>query len=121
MYPQLLNECRVFVVASLLDKPSLKMDQFGEFVATFDIKHSNVADITKYFSVVVTGDVALRIRQYSFPGLYMYVAGDLYGDHIVADEIGFVETPSENAKSDKFIPIHMINKRTASELMSIIH
>lgn len=120
MCVNLLNECHVFMVASLLDKPKLEMDQFGEFVATFDIKYSDVG-VTQYFSVVVTGDMALRLRQYSFPGLHMYVAGDLYGDHIVADEIGFVEMPTENTKSDKSIPIHMINKRTASEPIATIH
>lgn len=101
--------CHVILVGLMNEMPTLSMDRQGEYIATMDIfVQSNCDNKSKHYGVVVFGESALHLRRYAFPGLYLWIEGNLYlnnveeidpalnkGIHIVAEKIKFLPNSTE--------------------------
>lgn len=92
--------CRVFLVGSLQAVPDLKLDEQGECVAAIQVKRIFSNDIASSYSVVVMGEAALRLRQFGFVGLHLWIEGDFQNTgKIFADRVSFVNF-SESGEMD---------------------
>lgn len=106
--------CRILLVCYLKTVPEIKMDQEGEFTATIMLIRKKatqdklgrlMSDEILSYRVFVSGQSALRIKQFGFPGLYLWVEGDLQNaSDIVAEKISFLDfpEPNENNKMSSF-------------------
>lgn len=95
--------CCVFLVGCLKEMPELRMDEDGEFFAVLTIDRQNVVrdannalhdDEVLSYRVHVLNQSALRIRQFGFVGLHLWIEGDFQNNgEIFAEKISFIEAP----------------------------
>ena len=100
--------CHVILVGLMTEMPILSMDKQGDYVATVNILvQCNHDNAFKDYGVIVFGEPALHLRRYAFPGLYLWIEGDLHTDktrvadfsykniQVVAEKIKFLPNSSE--------------------------
>ena len=100
--------CHVILVGLMTEMPILSMDKQGDYIATVEISvQSNRESEFKDYSVIVFGESALHLRKYGFPGLHLWIEGDLHvscGEeaeiltkdiHVIAEKIKFLPNFTE--------------------------
>lgn len=98
--------CHILLVGYLKTVPEIKMDHEGEFTTTIILVRKKTTqdkmgrfmnDEILSYRVFVSGQSALRIKQFGFPGLYLWVEGDLQNaSDIIAEKISFLDFPEPN-------------------------
>lgn len=110
--------CHILLVGYLQSIPDLKMDEQGEFHTIITVIQKRTAqdeqgrlvdDEALHYQIFVSGQSALHIRQFGFPGLYLWVEGDLKSAcEIIAEKISFLDFPEPN-ESNKTASFNSIN------------
>ena len=93
--------CHVVLVGALTEVPLLEMDEKNDFLVTIKIAvNTSNQDISNLYNVVVSGDSALRIKQYGFLGLHLWIEGELHtqknNTKIMAEKIIFLDNSEPN-------------------------
>ena len=87
--------CRALLVGRLKEVPNLLMDDRGEFSTKLIIttkKSENDCELS--YSVFACGESVLRIRQFGFIGLHLWIEGDFQNTgEIIAEKISFLNFP----------------------------
>lgn|SRR3990167_6097794 len=82
--------CRVYLLGCLQEKPYLMMDANGDYIATIMVNRHSEAHL--FYRVFIHGETALRIRQYGFIGLHLWIEGDFQNNgEIIAEKIQFLD------------------------------
>lgn len=82
--------CRVYLLGCLQEKPGLMMNSNGDYIATIVVSREKEAH--SVYRIFIYGESALRIRQYGFIGLYLWIEGDFQNNgEIIAEKIQFLD------------------------------
>src|SRR3990167_710162 len=102
--------CRVFLVGCLKKTPVLQMNEKGEFFATLIIDRKKTIsdklnqppkDDKLSYRVFASGESTLRVRQFGFVGLHLWIEGDFQNTgEILAEKMSFLNFP-ESGEVDK--------------------
>lgn len=91
--------CRVYLVGCLKEKPELMMDNHGDFIAKIVVDRKE--ESYSSYQVFIYGELALRIRQYGFIGLYLWIEGDFQNNgEIIAEKVQFLDFFKPGGKGD---------------------
>lgn len=111
--------CQVFIAGYLHKVPKLHMDKDGTLNSVLEISrkknesNSSQSEPPADYQAILLGENALRIRQFGFPGLHLFIRGDLQSDGtIIVEEINFLNSPSSNIPDNN---IHTRKKQIADE------
>ncbi|MDP1573690.1 MAG: single-stranded DNA-binding protein [Coxiellaceae bacterium] len=100
--------CHVILVGLVTEVPVLSMDNQGNYIATVAISaQSDCKNRFKEYGVIVFGASALDLRRYAFPGLCLWIEGELHissaqepdvvykNIHVIAEKIKFLSNFTE--------------------------
>lgn len=94
--------CRVYLLGCLQEKPNLMMDENGNYIATIVVSREKEAHLT--YRVFIYGESALRIRQYGFVGLSLWIEGDFQNNgEIIAEKILFLDLSKSGGENEAVV------------------
>ena len=113
--------CRALLVGRLKEVPDVLMDDRGEFSARLIIatkKSENDCELS--YHVFVCGESALRIRQFGFIGLHLWIEGDFQNTgEIIAEKISFLNFPESGEINQEYKLINDVSYREKFQLSYI--
>ncbi|OGT42113.1 MAG: hypothetical protein A3F13_04045 [Gammaproteobacteria bacterium RIFCSPHIGHO2_12_FULL_40_19] len=113
--------CRALLVGRLKEMPNLLMDDRGKFSTKLIIatkKSENNGELS--YRVFVQGESALRIRQFGFIGLYLWIEGDFENTgEIMAEKISFLNFPGSGKIDQDYKLMNDFSYREKFELFYI--
>lgn len=110
--------CQVFIAGYLHKVPKIYMDKDGTLNSVLQISRRKAESINQHestadYQAILLGENALRIRQFGFPGLHLFIQGDLQSDgKIIVEEINFLNSPASNIPNNN---IHARKKQSLHE------
>ena len=115
--------CQVFIAGYLHKVPKLYMDKDGTLNSVLQISRKKAesnnpqSESPADYQAILLSENALRIRQLGFPGLHLFIRGDLQSDgKIIVEEINFLNSPSSNIPDNN---IHARKKQAGHELRTV--
>lgn len=109
-----LNEstgCRIILIGLLKEVPQLQMDEQGNLTSKLLVitQAHQTNKKTNWYHVIVFGDAALRVKQFGFPNLRLWIEGKIELlesiNYIIAEKIAFLmdSEPCASLPHDKNI------------------
>src|SRR3989338_3442684 len=97
--------CRALLIGRLNEMPVLHMDVRGEFSTQLVVatQKPSASNSVLFYHVFVQGTSALRIRQFGFVGLHLWIEGSFQNTgEIFAEKISFLAFPESGEVDQEY-------------------